>query len=528
MIGSNSEAQPAYSNDHEKRSRSALTTAGFHRVLERVSMTQLTTMFWMASLLVCLTLLGQSTTNNRGVMAIVDTWGALERVALWQDATDWLLPRYTLSSGIVAWGFRAGLLLMFLTHALAVGKAFRNHQPSFLRWMIAPIGAHVIMLLMVPANADIYFYQMSGDLAANGINPYLHELQQFPDHPILAFNHWIDIGTVYGPFWTDFNAAVMTFTGPDPVRATVAFKVLLGIASFSIALLSGWLVGFISGDNRLAVVTSVFIAWQPNMIVESSGQGHNDPVMMLLALAGLSLAIVGGIKSIRGGLMLITASSAIKYVTLPLLGLLALVRLNGHAEHGGKRNILIQWLLDGVAVASVLTIAFLPYWGGVETIQEMMAEPGRLLAHPAYRIIESILAVTVGSDAAAWCEGILRPIMQLVTIGVVAYAGLVLVRQLWAGKSQSDAAVDEKAPWWSVPLVRSWAISLAGMCLLPINAHPWYWTWCIGPVAMYAALTIPKDAKSAEGYLSPPRWIVVFALVLCVFTLVYHTRIARY
>ena len=42
------------------------------------------------------------------------------------------------------------------------------------------------------------------------------------------------------------------------------------------------------------------------MLVESSGQAHNDPVMLLLSTLGIWLAIAGGVKAIRGGLVLVT------------------------------------------------------------------------------------------------------------------------------------------------------------------------------------------------------------------------------
>ena len=55
---------------------------------------------------------------------------------------------------------------------------------------------------------------------------------------------------------------------------------------------------------------------------------HDDIVMIAVVLAAVMVTILGASRATRGGVILVTLSAAIKYVSLPILGLLALTRLD--------------------------------------------------------------------------------------------------------------------------------------------------------------------------------------------------------
>src|SRR5680860_369474 len=353
---------------------------------------------WAPSLLLCLASLVMVYAylgtpvheGNRGLTNLTESFGALERVALWQRALWWLPGSrddgefFELAPGLIAWTVRFAFSMMFVAQAWAFWLAWRGAARPMWRWLAGPVGAHIVMLLLVPTNADVFFYEMSRALAANGINPYEHPLMEFPEHPLLAYNHWIDLTAVYGPLSTGINSLIMGITGPDPVMATVVYKIVLGLAALALAGLVYWFARYLTGNHRLAMVAGVLVAWQPNMIIESSGQAHNDPLMLLLATAGIFLAIAGGGSGIRGGIVLITMSALVKYVTLPLLGLLGLIRLADRRKRRGMPGVLGSWALDGIAILAVIVAAFTPYRSGFGTLAEMFREPGRLYTNPIW------------------------------------------------------------------------------------------------------------------------------------------------
>lgn len=515
------------------RQRVAIAHAALVDRLLGLSAMQLNVMIWVSALLMSLTLLGSSRTSITGSMNIVENWGAVERVALWQDWLEPVIPRFRLPTGVIAWGFRSAMLLGFLAQAGAFLVVLHSPNPSLRRWLIGPIGAHVIMtLLMIPSNSDVFFYEAVGDLAANGINPYVHELIQFPDHPLLPYNYWVDIGTVYGPHWVNYNAAVMTLTGPDPIVATLVQKVLAGLTTFLLVALTYWFIRRLTANNQtLAVAGAALVAWQPNMILESSGQVHNDPMVILLATAGLALVIAGGIPALRGGIILVALSVMVKFITLPLLGVLGLVRLTERHKPGAVRRILGGWILDGIAIAAVVLGAFLPYWEGFQTIDEMLAEPSRLYTHPIWRFIQSALGFLFPDVVSDAYNAITRPLLQVLTFVLFGWILWILVKALWPKPTMSidaDGFAADDLPWWTKPVLVTWTAMLVVLGLLPVNSHPWYWVWPVVPVAILAMYLIRSDDAPAARVVRLPTWFWLYVWGNALLTLMYHTRIARY
>src|SRR5699024_763509 len=111
-----------------------------------------------------------------------------------------------------------------------------------------------------------------------------------------------------------------------------------------------WFAKRLSGNQTLAVAAAVLLAWQPNMILETSGQVHNDPHVILIATAGLALAVLGGIAGLRGGILITAFSATVKFVTMPLLGVLGIVRLVEWKKPRALQRILGNWLLDGTGI----------------------------------------------------------------------------------------------------------------------------------------------------------------------------------
>jgi len=464
--------------------------------------------------------------GNRGLTNLTESYGALERVAVWQKALQWLPGAngdgrfFTLRPAVIAWLVRIAFAGMFAAQAWAFWLAWRTRSGSIWPWLIGPVAGHVIMLLLVPTNADVFFYEMTGDLAASGYNPYVWPLMAFPEHPLLALNHWIEMTAVYGPVWTAVNAAIMATTGTDAVAATLAYKIVLGV----IALVLAWAVYrftlMLTGQSRLAVAAGVLVAWQPNMLVETSGQAHNDPLMLLLSTLGIWLAIAGGVKAIRGGLVLIALSAMVKYVTLPILGLLGLVRIVERRRPRDWAGILGSWVLDGIAIVAVIVAAFAPFWAGPGTLTEMFSEPGRLYTNPVWFDTYMLLDYLFPHNVARTFADVTRAGLQVASLGIFGWVTARFVKQLWL--IDGDQVDGRGIPAWAGPFIVAWTIVLTTLALLPVNSHPWYWTWPVVPIAVLIAW----DARDQERP-TLPRWFWWYLGFTALMTLAYHTRIVH-
>ncbi|MEJ7837280.1 MAG: hypothetical protein WKF81_00570 [Thermomicrobiales bacterium] len=485
----------------------------------------------LTSAAIVLIMLGTPVLEGRaGMMNLTESWGALERVALWQRSLSWI-PGVEQNGGIyqlpvaaIAWLIRLLLLTLFLVHAIALIAAWSGPLRSKMQWLTGPVGSLILMIGFVPSNADIFFYEISGDIANSGTNPYTHYLYEFGNNPILPYNHWVDMTTVYGPFWTGINRLIMGSTGPDPYIATVIYKVMFGLAAIGLALLTAWITQRLTGSRRLATVALVFVAWHPTIILESSGQAHNDIVVALISTVGMAAVLLGGIAGLRAAIIIVTLSSTVKYVTLPLVGILGLLRLTDRNRPDPVRRILGSWLLDGTAILAVIVATFAPYWAGPETFREMFLEPGRLFAHPIWLVPYLLMSQFAAGGVVSFYVEFVRIGLQIATFVLLLYLIVRYIRSLWTPNIPDAEEPSDSRPWWTGHLIRAWVGVLAILALVPANSHAWYWTWTVAPIAVLLCWNRSQDS-SPETSIELPRWLIPYLVLIATMTLIYHTRI---
>jgi hypothetical protein len=241
--------------------------------------------------------------------------------------------------------------------------------------------------------------------------------------------------------------------------------------------------------------------------------------------------------ALRGALVLLAVSVATKFISLPLLGIVALLRLARTRDARVYfRKVIGQWVLDAIAIIAVILAAFLPFWEGYETIHEMLAEPSRLFAHPIWRIGEALMQLFPSDVFVNVYRTIFRYGMQILTFSVFAYVTWHFIRVMTNRRSSgvlelepgaNDAVASSLVPWWTRPLLVTWVIILVTLSMLPVNAHPWYWTWPVVPIALLVTMDL-KSVPPEERAARLPRLFTWYLIATAVMTLIYHTRIARY
>lgn len=501
--------------------------------LGKLSLLQLTALIWISSLGMSLFLLGMPRDSIYGTMNIVENWGALERVALWQEWLSPVIPPYELPKGLITWGFRLSMILGFVAQVGVFVSIMRSPGGKAWLWWLGPIGAHIIQFfLMIPSNSDVFFYSGVGDFVGRGLNPYIHFMSDQPNSPLYPFVFWVDIGTVYGPQWVNYNAALVAISGNDPVISTLWQKAFSGIAALLLAALIYKFLKMISGGkSTLALAGAMLVAWQPNMILESSGQVHNDPHTVLIATAGLMLVIWGGLAALRAGLILVAFSVMVKFVTLPLFGVLGIIRIVDRKKPKWVWNIFGKWIFDGIAILAVILLSFLPYWDGPHTLEEMIREPSRLYTNPIWRTINGIIRSIFGSHISWRFSEISRDVLQFASSALFVAIVVWLGYKLWKDSHISadpaeDDLLPEGIPWWTGHVLYAWMGIFLVISFLPVNSHPWYWVWPVSAVAQVIAWEF--RGKREWSVRATPGWVWAYLWFSAAMTIAYHTRIARY
>lgn len=184
------------------------------------------------------------------------------------------------------------------------------------------IGISCLLLLSYPAmiSYDIFNYILTAKVTYfYHENPYIIMPMEFIHEPMLMFTHAANKIALYGPFWILLTFIPFLFGFGNFLVTLFAFKFFVFIFFvFSLILILR------TTKSKEALV---FFALNPLVLIETLVSGHNDIVMMYLALLGIYVLLKN--KALFSSLLLF-ASILIKYATvflIPLYGLMLFKRL---------------------------------------------------------------------------------------------------------------------------------------------------------------------------------------------------------
>ncbi len=363
----------------------------------------------------------------------------------------------------------------FVLHRGRLGELDRGAVKA---WSLAlPVLFNVLLIPGVPhLSQDIFSYMAHGYLGQlPGGNPFLSPASDAGNTAIGArlvaygWNPSAGIGiTPYGVLWTRLEMAVMGITG-DIQMALLLLKATVVAASLGTGALIWCFLG--KTNPRFQMLGTLAYLWNPLVVLEFAGEGHNDTVLIVFVLATL-VACAARWPAISVAALLLGV--LVKY--LPAMFIPALLVYLWRTRRGAgvlARQVSIG-LLVGVGVAAIL---YLPLWVGPETLKGLLARSQPISsASPA--------------GAAYWflMRTPFRSISGPLTLGFVAIPAMAFM--LWMSIRVRDV----------IGLGRAFvSISLAFVLV----ASPDYWPWYIGlPVALIAAA-------------SPDRWLwIAFLLSL--------------
>lgn len=176
-------------------------------------------------------------------------------------------------------------------------------------------------------------------------NPYLVMPVEFKGDSMLLFTRAANKYALYGPTWLTLSA-IPEFLGARNFFITISlFKVLAGVFYFGIIALI-----FKLTKNMYSVV---FFALNPLVLLEVFVSGHNDSVMMALALFSFYLLYK---KKFLISFILIILSVFVKYATiflLPVYGLYLYKQIVGQ-----KINVNRIWLFAAACMFVIFVLSF--------------------------------------------------------------------------------------------------------------------------------------------------------------------------
>jgi hypothetical protein len=392
---------------------------------------------------------------------------------------------YTTTTLLIFWAYGA-LISMSARGELDSGRA-RSYA------LLAPILLNLMLLACVPRlSMDTLSYIAHGFLAQlPGGNPLLQPVQDASDTaigPELAAYGWHTFPgiTPYGILWTRLEMAIAQLSGMNVGAAILLFKAIATGASLG----SAWLVWRILGhiDPAVQLQGTLAYLWNPLILMELAGEGHNDAVMIFFSLAAPAAAIAGRpaislIAQLLGGLS--------KYVSVLFLPAQLTFLWRTRRD---RTQLAWQVLVALTVTAVVLVVSYAPLWAGLHSFDGILHRRYTGGSVTFFAVIRWFLKHTP-----------LRPWAGPLT--TVLVTGLILTLVAWSSLYVRDAVTFAKSCAW---------ISLAFALIVCPEYWPWYacmpiaWIcvgelrrlfWLVFLLALFGRLTAPLELLRLHGYL---------------------------
>jgi hypothetical protein len=287
---------------------------------------------------------------------------------------QWLIPYRTQESGVMIGTvlLTLGCWVMFWAW-LRLGQVVRPFGGGALRtvnvatalWCLPQLAALPIF------SRDIFAYVGQGRLMVAGQDPYVDGISSLSNWFQLGTDAtWANDGTPYGPVFLWIEEAVVAATGPEnPDLAIFLFR-LAAVAGVILTMV------FVPLLCRELHVNGAWAQWitsaNPLFIISFVASGHNDALMVGLALAGTYCALRAGrprpgrarMASVCwgvAGVVLATLSLGVKPITLVLLPFIGLLWAGPKA---GWISRFVHWTVTAaLALAIMLVVGHLNGFG---------------------------------------------------------------------------------------------------------------------------------------------------------------------
>lgn len=355
--------------------------------------------------------------------------------------------------------FLGGIVLLVVLYVLALRETRRLPARRALPAVFSCGTALAAgMAHMYPVNAiDIFIYSAHSRLFTTyGANPIATFAKDYPADPWLQYasRQWAAYESPYGPLWSLIAAPITALAGDQIAVALIGFKLLA-----LVSLVGGsWVIARVLLRTRSAPAATgaLFYLWNPLVLWEAVGNGHNDVVMTLpVLLALLAWATRRDVLVIP----LLLVAALIKYVPVVLIPLAAVALWRRAESPAARRHLAAGTIMVCVLVGA---LGLYPFYD-LRAIQSSMAHHSAIFRlSPAAIALDLFRGRFPANEIRRWSTlaGITGVVLALVWQSII----------LWKRPSRLPRAMFEVV--FVFLLVARW------------NFTAWYLIWPVGLAAL--------------------------------------------
>jgi hypothetical protein len=354
-----------------------------------------------------------------------------------------------------------------------------------LAWLIvlgsALTSAGVLLWLYPFGAADIFDNIMHGRiLGVYGANPFLYVPQQFPTDPFYAYVAWLYTPSMYGPGWEALAGIAARLAGDGVLANVLAFKLIDGFfwaGSIGLVVL---ILRQVAPQRALAGVT--LLAWNPVILYETWGQGHNDIAVAFWLLAGVWLLAR---RRYTLAVLALVGGALVKFIPALLLPAAGWVAWRNLSSPQDRLRFVI---LTATLSAALVMVAYWPFWQGLDVLN---------LPQRSQQFTASLPAMVYHGLARPWWG--LQTAARLVSLTA---AGATLLFAL------GQARWIDPAPAWlgfSRAALKTLMFYLLLTCLW---FQEWYVIWPLSLAAVLPAGPMVYLTLAFGGYVLPAKHFI--------------------
>jgi hypothetical protein len=370
-----------------------------------------------------------------------------------------------------------------------VGLRAAHRTSSKTAWMIVIGGTLafiIVFLFMAPLDArDIYDNIFHGRiLGVYGANPFRDLISEFPHDPFFQYPYWKNSPSAYGPLWETLAGITAWLAGDGIITNILAFKILPGIFHLaSIAVV----VGFLRRTQpQHALSGALLLGWNPVLLYETWGNGHNDIVMMFWILLA---ALLISQKQYSLGVLSLVAGTLIKFIPVLLIPAAMLIGYHSLENLKSRFGFIVKTSLTG---ALLIMIAYIPFWNGMATFS--IGRRMQMFTASIPAVMYKILKPALGWSEAA----------RLVSLGALGLLAIFTLFQTFRTQKQEPTAGFLQTAFnilafyllvaclWFQQWYGIWLISLAP--LLPVRSRRFalvFGFWVMTKQLIFVQLILP-------------------------------------
>jgi hypothetical protein len=315
----------------------------------------------------------------------------------------------------------------------------------------------VILLFMYPYDAaDIFDNILHGRIiSVYHANPFRDIPAQFAADPFYPYIGWRKSISAYGPGWEMLAGLSARLAGDGLIENVFVFKAVLVAFLAGCSGLIVLILRRIAPERALAGL--VLFAWNPVVVYETIGQGHNDVAMLFWMLLAIWLLLK---KRYTLTILALLIGALFKFIPLLFIPAAAAIAL----RNLGTSRARLRWLFVTTIVSVALVgLAYAPFWNGLATLSITRRTQQFTSSLPT--VIYTLLQFNFDRvEAATW--------VSLIALTLTGLCALWAAWRAWRDRSE-------------LSLIRSMYYLIMFYLLLAVPwFHPWYAVWAIGLAAL--------------------------------------------